>query len=154
MVCELTQSLIASGIEVTPYFWQKSTILLGQRYEYDGMELVFRVEEGEIIIVFLRRISPNQGLSNPFSTLFLLAEHAIRLYPFDWSIRGNVDVLRESNMSSQRLAQFYLSACGASLDEQEGWYFLRLSDYRPLKKRKSKNSRLSLTASKRCFALK
>ncbi|HDM8205464.1 TPA: LcrR family type III secretion system chaperone [Vibrio campbellii] len=136
MECLLTESLVASGIEVTPYFWQKSTILLGHRYECDGMELVFRVEEGEIIIVLLRRISPNQGLSNPFSALFMLAEHAIRLYPLDWAIRGNVDVLRGSNMSSLRLAQFYLRACGASHDEQEDWYFLRLSDYRPLKKRK------------------
>ena len=49
MECLLTESLVASGIEVTPYFWQKSTILLGHRYECDGMELVFRVEEGEII---------------------------------------------------------------------------------------------------------
>ncbi|MCE7729845.1 LcrR family type III secretion system chaperone [Vibrio campbellii] len=136
MECLLTESLVASGIEVTPYFWQKSTILLGHRYECDGMELVFRVEEGEIIIVLLRRISPNQGLSSPFSALFMLAEHAIRLYPLDWAIRGNVDVLRGSNMSSQRLAQFYLRTCGASHDEQEDWYFLRLSDYRPLKKRK------------------
>ncbi|KAB0470338.1 LcrR family type III secretion system chaperone [Vibrio sp. IB15] len=136
MKCLLTQSLVASGIEVKPYFWQKSTILLGYRYEFDGMELVFRVEEGEIIIVLLRRTSPNQGLGNPFSALFVLAEHAIRLYPLDWTIRGNVDVLRGSNMSSQRLAQFYLRACGASHDQQEDWYFLRLSDYRPLRKRK------------------
>ncbi|CZF86314.1 LcrR family type III secretion system chaperone [Grimontia marina] len=136
MECLLTQSLEASGIQVKPYFWQKSTILLGHLYECDGMELVFRVEEGEIIIVLLRRISPNRGLSNPFSALFTLAEHAIRLYPLDWAIRGNVDVLRGSNMSSQRLAQFYLRACGASHDERDDWYFLSLSDYRPLKKRK------------------
>ncbi|WP_325894647.1 LcrR family type III secretion system chaperone [Grimontia sp. NTOU-MAR1] len=136
MECLLTQSLEASGIQVKPYFWQKSTILLGHLYECDGMELVFRVEEGEIIIVLLRRISPNRGLSNPFSALFTLAEHAICLYPLDWAIRGNVDVLRGSNMSNQRLAQFYLRACGASHDEQDDWYFLCLSDYRPLKKRK------------------
>lgn len=136
MECLLGQSLVRSGIKVRPYFWQESTILLGHRYEYDGMELVFRVDDGEIIIVLLRRIAPNQGLSNPFSALFLLAEHAIRLYPLTWSIRGNVDVLRGSNMSSPRLAQFYLRACGASHDEQEDWYFLRLSDYRPLKKEK------------------
>ncbi|MFA0154405.1 LcrR family type III secretion system chaperone, partial [Vibrio sp. 10N.261.46.C10] len=122
-----TQSLVASGIKVTPYFWQKSTILLGQRYECDGMELVFRVEAGEIIIVLLRRIIPNQGLRNPFSALFMLAEHAIQRYPLDWIIRGNVDVMRGSSMSNQRLAQFYLEACGASHDEQEDWYFLRLS---------------------------
>ncbi|MFA0629242.1 LcrR family type III secretion system chaperone [Vibrio sp. 10N.222.49.A3] len=136
MACVLSQSLVTSGIKVRPYFWQKSTILLGHRYEYDGMELVFRVDDGEIIIVLLRRITPNQGLSNPFSALFLLAEHAIRLYPLNWIISGNVDVLRGSNMSNQRLAQFYLGACGASHDEQDDWYYLRLSDYRPLKKRK------------------
>ncbi|MDG2708181.1 hypothetical protein P7M49_24125, partial [Vibrio parahaemolyticus] len=60
----------------------------------------------------------------------------IQLYPSDWIIRGNVDVLRGSNMSSQRLAQFYLKACGASHDELEDWYCLRLADYRPLKKLK------------------
>lgn len=136
MGCKLSESLTASGLVVTPYFWQKSTIVLGQRYVYDGMELVFRVEEGEILITLLRRIHPNLGLSNPFSALFLLAEHAIALYPSSWVIRGNVDVFRNSTMSSHRLAQFYLRACGASHDQQEDWYFLRLSEYRPLKKRK------------------
>ncbi|WP_318429409.1 LcrR family type III secretion system chaperone [Photobacterium leiognathi] len=138
MECLLPQSLVASGINVTPYFWQKSTILLGYLYEFDGMELVFRVEveKGEIIIVLLRRISPNQGLSNPFSALFLLAEHAVQLYPLHWTIRGYVDVFRGSNMSSQKLAQFYLRVCGASHDEQDDCYCLRLSDYRPLKKKK------------------
>lgn len=136
MGCKLSESLRASGLEVTPHFWQTSTIVLGQRYVYDGMELVFRVEEGEIIITLLRRIQPNLGLSNPFSALFLLAEHAISLYPSNWVLRGNVDVFRHSNMSSHRLAQFYLKACGASHDKQEDWYFLRLSDYRPLKRRK------------------
>ncbi|EKO4254211.1 LcrR family type III secretion system chaperone VcrR [Vibrio parahaemolyticus] len=136
MNAALVQSLEQTGIHVTPYFWQKSAIQLGYRMEVDGMELVFRVEEGEIIIVLLKRVSPNLGLSNPFSCLFLLAEHAISLFPSDWVIRGNVDVLRGSNMSSQRLAQFYLRACGASHDQQADWYFLRLADYRPLKKRK------------------
>ena len=149
MACPLSQSLVASGINMSPYFWQKSTILLGHRYEFDGLEVVFRVEEeeGEIIIVLLRRIRPNQGLNNPFSALFLLVEHAIQSYPLDWVIRGNVDVLRGSNMSSPRLAQFYLRSFGASHDAQDDWYFLRLGDYRPSKKRKSKNSRLLLTAS-------
>ncbi|WP_029824428.1 LcrR family type III secretion system chaperone VcrR, partial [Vibrio parahaemolyticus] len=127
MNAALVQSFEQTGIEVTPYFWQKSAIQLGYRIEVDGMELVFRVEQGEIIIVLLKRVSPNLGLSNPFSCLFLLAEHAIPLFPSDWVIRGNVDVLRGSNMSSQRLAQFYLRACGASHDLQADWYFLRLS---------------------------
>ncbi|GAJ72642.1 type III secretion low calcium response protein [Vibrio sp. JCM 18904] len=106
----------AGGIEVTPYFWQQSEIQLGYRIEVEGLELVFRMEDGEIIIVLLKRVRPKLGLSNPpFAGLFLLAEHAIQLYPSDWVIRGNVDVLRGSNMSSQRLAQFYLKACGASM---------------------------------------
>ncbi|MDW2329006.1 LcrR family type III secretion system chaperone [Vibrio sp. 1401] len=136
MKTKLILSLAQAGIEVTPYFWQQSEIQLGYRIEVEGLELVFRVEDGEIIIVLLKRVRPKLGLSNPFSCLFLLAEHAIPLFPSDWVIRGNVDVLRGSNMSSQRLAQFYLRACGASHDQQADWYFLRLADYRPLKKRK------------------
>ncbi len=133
---KLIRSLQDAGVEATPYYWQQSAIKLGDRIEFDGMELVFRVEEGEIVIVLLRRTSINQGLRNPFSCLFMLAEHAVRLYPPDWVIRGNVDVLRGSNMSNQRLAQFYLTACGASHDVEADWYLLRLADYRPLKNRK------------------
>lgn len=136
MKTKLMLSLAQAGIEVTPYFWQQSEIQLGYRIEVEGLELVFRVEDCEIIIVLLKRVHPNLGLSNPFAGLFLLAEHAVQLYPSDWVIRGNVDVLRGSNMSSQRLAQFYLKACGASHDELEDWYCLRLADYRPLKKLK------------------
>lgn len=70
MNAALVQSFEQTGIEVTPYFWQKSAIQLGYRMEVDGMELVFRVEEGEIIIVLLKRVSPNLGLSNPFLAYF------------------------------------------------------------------------------------
>jgi type III secretion system regulator LcrR len=133
---KLTASIVEAGIEVTPYYWQQSNIVLGQRFEHDGVELVYRVDEGEIVIVLLRRLRPNHGLANPFACLFYLAEHACQQFPPQWLIRGNVDVLRGSSMNSDRLARFYLRCCGASHDKQQDWYSLRLADYRPLKQQK------------------
>lgn len=61
MKTKLILSLAQAGIEVTPYFWQQSEIQLGYRIEVEGLELVFRVEDGEIIIVLLNAFVQNWG---------------------------------------------------------------------------------------------
>ncbi len=127
--------LNAQGYQVSPYYWQQTHILLGYSFEHEGAQLVFRVEadDKQIVFVKLKRSKASTGLNNPLAVLFVTAETALKVFSPQWRLRGDVDVFRDSRLSSERLGRFYEKWCGASLEPETGWYCLLLANYRPLK---------------------
>lgn len=138
----LNRVLREHGVKTRPYCLPNSSLVVGEVFQRDGYELVFRLEENQILIlVAYRRIRARQGLANPFRILLWFMEllcipesgvRTIKALPLA-PVSG-----KGPRLSTQQLYAFYRHYLGgrpAEHDGEPGWLALDVVDFCPLGKR-------------------
>ena len=135
----VTLFLRAKGIEVSAYYMGNTSLLLGGRFERNGFEIVYRVDDNKLIIVIYRRIGETAGgLKNSFSTFLWFAERLVYDIPEIHFLRGNPEALSTLNgrgLNTSRLLRFYSHLMGGEPDEELGWYCFDLQNYQTIRSR-------------------
>ncbi|MGL6510196.1 LcrR family type III secretion system chaperone [Aeromonas hydrophila] len=132
------------GIACAVHTLCRTPIPLGHVFEHAGLRVAWRVEASErrIWIVFIERVHERAGLSNPFAALYLLARAGFSVLGNGYVLYGNVCVLGDSPLSSDRLSRFYRCWAGAN-EPQPGWFSLDVAKVISLTSmRKQQNSDL------------
>ncbi|WP_299731260.1 hypothetical protein [uncultured Endozoicomonas sp.] len=135
----VTRFLRDFGYEVSAYYMGSTSLLLGASFEYNGFEIVYRVEGDTIIMVIYRRLDDSaKGLKNSFEPFIWFSERLIYDIPEIKFMRGKpnaLPALKDSALSSQKLLRFYCHLMGAEPDPQIGWYRFELANYKPMRER-------------------
>ncbi|MGY3933144.1 type III secretion system regulator LcrR [Aeromonas encheleia] len=135
----------ARGIACARHTLCSTPIPLGHVFEHAGLRVAWRVEPSErrIWIVLIERAHARQGLINPFSALYLLAQAGFAVLGGGFHLYGNVSVLNGSTLSGERLARFYRRWAGAT-EPLPGWFSLDVAEVISLTSmRKQQNNDLS-----------
>ncbi|MGY3942366.1 LcrR family type III secretion system chaperone [Aeromonas tecta] len=135
----------ARGIVCTRHTLCSTPIPLGYAFEHAALRVAWRVEPSErrIWIVLIERAHTRQGLANPFAALYLLAQAGFAVLGAGYHLYGNVSVLSDSTLSSERLSRFYRHWTGAG-EPLPGWFSLDVANVISLASmRKQQNTDLS-----------
>jgi hypothetical protein len=119
--------LNAGGIEVRVARFGDSDFIVGSEILLDGLELVYRVDDGELVICHFAARGPSQGLASASGQLISLLERILEGVPGVHSVRGMIQsVLAEPELgrARARLADALL-ARGAAWVELDGVPWLR-----------------------------
>ena len=139
----VTQFLTTQGIFVSSYFMGNTSMLLGGRFELEGFETVYRVENDTIILVVYRRIeTQSNSLRNAFKPFIWFLERLVYDIPEIRFMRGNPDAMLANGkgLSNRQLYRFYCEVMGGVSDPEIGWYQLELCNYETMQQRR-KNRR-------------
>ncbi len=135
----VTQFLQAQGFEVSAYYMGNTSLLLGARFEYQGLEIVYRVEDDTLIMVIYRRLNNTKnGLKNIFEPFIWFSERLIYDIPEIRFMRGHPNALTSpdnKNLSTRKLHRFYRHLMGAEPDPEPGWYRFELANYKTMRQR-------------------
>jgi type III secretion system regulator LcrR len=138
----LTKYFIKNNIKVTDYYWNNTSLWLGNRIEHYDKEIIYRIEQDTIILVIYRRTSKKiNNLQNPFKSFIWLVETIAYNIPDIRYIKGQVDALTLNNdnvLSSARLINYYCRIMGGIIDGSllSGYLWFDLRKYKPMKQRK------------------
>ncbi len=144
----VTRFLQAQGFEVSAYYMGKTSLLLGARFEYQGFEIVYRVEDDTLIMAIYRRLATSEksavkGLKNSFEPFIWFSERLIYDIPEIRFMRGNPDALPAPNgkgLTTGKLHRFYCHMMGAEPDPEPGWYRFELINYKTMRQRKQEKN--------------
>ncbi|KEI73134.1 hypothetical protein [Endozoicomonas elysicola] len=140
----VTRFLRARGFEVSAYYMGKTSLLLGARFEYQGVEIVYRVEGDTLIMAIYRRLhSSESGLKNIFEPFIWFSERLIYDIPEIRFMRGNPDALSAPDgkgLTTRKLHRFYRHLMGAEPDPEPGWYRFELINYKTMRQRQQERS--------------
>ena len=152
----LTNYFIKKNIKVTDYYWNNTSLWLGNRIEHADKEIIYRVAVDTVILVIYRRISTkNNSLQNPFKSFIWFVETIVHNFPKIKYIKGQVDALTLNNdnvLPSARLIKYYCCIMGGIIDGSllSGYLWFDLRKYKTMKQRKKlgliKNSKYLLKA--------
>ena len=135
----VTRFLQAKGFEVSAYYMGNTSLLLGARFEYQCIEIVYRVEDDTLIMVIYRRLnSAENGLKNIFEPFIWFSERLIYDIPEIRFMRGNPNALTlpdGKNLTTGKLHRFYRHLMGAEPDPELGWYRFELANYKTMRQR-------------------
>ncbi|WP_066015332.1 hypothetical protein [Endozoicomonas atrinae] len=135
----VTRFLQAQGFEVSACYMGSTSLLLGARFEYQDVEIVYRVENDTLIMVIYRRLnSAEHGLKNIFEPFIWFSERLIYDIPEIRFMRGNPDALPApdgKNLTTRKLHRFYRHLMGAEPDPEPGWYRFELVNYKTMRQR-------------------
>lgn len=141
----VTRFLRDKGFEITAYYMGSTSLLIGGRVEYDGCEIIYRVEGDVVIPVIYRRIeSAPKGLKNRSRALLWFIERLAYDIPEIRYVRGNLDPVpaRDNDgLSIKKMYRFCFELLGAAHDPEPGWYRIDLSRYQSLKARQRDKAR-------------
>ncbi len=127
------------GFEVSAYYMGNTSLLLGARFELNGFEIVYRVDDDKLIIVIYQRITAAaSGLKNGFAPFLWFAERLAYDIPEIRFLRGNPEALStfsDKGLSTAKLLRFYSHLMGGEPDEELGWYCFDLLNYQTMRRR-------------------
>jgi type III secretion system regulator LcrR len=138
----LTNYFTKNNIKVRDYYWNSTSLWLGNRIEHGDKEIIYRIEKDTVIVVIYRRISKKiNNLHNPFRSFIWFVETIVNNIPKIRYIKGQVDALTLNNdnaLTSARLIDYYCRIMGGLIDGSllSGYLWFDLKNYQTMQQRK------------------
>lgn len=123
---------VTQGYEVRPHYWCATRLQIGWQFSSRGCQLSWRCDGERVWIVMFRRSEARAGLTNAFAALYVLAEAVRQALGPAYRLYGNVDTMRDSSLSAERLRQFYLR-WGEASEPEPGWFEIPAAAVRPMR---------------------